>query len=149
MPGILGGIKRRGVDGASRQLAQDIRLAQSNAITRGMQVRLLAIPHAGVVPSSSLIDASKANLYRLEVRTNSAASWPALSDTPGSNANVLTPWTNLGSTYAGVWVSTANEIAFGTLGSLTNSASSLTIVLQGPGGTRTIQTSPIGKVTIQ
>ena len=40
VPGILGGIQRTGVDGASRQLANDIRLAQASAPARALKVKV-------------------------------------------------------------------------------------------------------------
>ncbi len=149
IPGILGGIQRAGVDGASRRLAEDIRLAQSNALTRGAQARLVAFDRSGAAPNSGYsTDASKANMYRIEVRSGPSASWPTLGDSPATNANVLTPWNDLGKNYGGVQVTTADTVAFNSQG-FPNSASAINLVLAGPGGTRTVQTSVIGKATIQ
>lgn len=150
IPGIVGGIQRSGVDGASRRLAEDIRLAQSNAITRGAQTRVVAFDQNGVAQNSgSPTDATKANMYRIELRAGASAAWPALSDTPGSNVNVLTTWNDIGGQYRGVAVTTGNTLLFNSQGFLTNSAVPLNIVVQGSGGTKTVQTSVIGKATIQ
>lgn len=151
VPGVLGSIQRRGVDGASRRLAQDVRLAQSHAISRGGQTRLIAFDDSGVaqIPGgTNVTDTTKANQYRIEIRYSPAAAWPALGDTPGSNANVLTPWQDLRSLYGYVAITSANALVFSTLGGLANSTSALTIVLQGTGGTKTVQTNVIGKATI-
>jgi prepilin-type N-terminal cleavage/methylation domain-containing protein len=151
IPGILGGIHRRGVDGAARRLAEDIRLAQSSAITRGMQVRLVAFDQTGTAPSSGwTTDPSKANLYRIEMRAGAAAVWPDPTDTPGSNANVLTPWKDLSGYYRGVSVTAGNTVTFNSQGFLSGSGTPLNIAITvtGPGGTKTVQTNPIGKATI-
>ena len=151
IPGILGGIQRAGVDGASRLLADDIRLAQSHAISRGGQTRVLVFDSSGVaqVPGgTNITDTSKINSYRIEIRYSPTASWPSIDDTLGANNNVLTPWQNLGSLYRGVSVTTSNVLVFSTLGGLINSTTALNNVLQGPAGTRTIQTNIIGKATI-
>ncbi len=150
MPGILGSIQRTGVDGASRRLAEDIRRAQSNALTRGVQARLIVFDQTGVVPTTPTPtnDSTKANMYRIEIRSGAAASWPALTDTPGSNANVLTAWSDLGGQYRGVWVDTGNVVLFNSIGGLINTTVPATIVVQGAGGTRSIQTNAIGKATI-
>ncbi|MFB3816674.1 MAG: Tfp pilus assembly protein FimT/FimU [Candidatus Methylomirabilales bacterium] len=150
IPGIVGGVQRTGVDGASRRIAEDIRLAQSNAITRGLQARLLIFDQNGVAQvagGTNITDTTKANLYRIETRTSATASWPALADTPGSNTNVVTAWNNLRSGYGGVNVTTSNVLVFRTLGNL-DATSALDIVLQGSGGTKTVRTSVIGKATI-
>lgn len=150
IPGIWGSIHRSGVDGASRRLTEDIRLAQSTAITRGAQTRLVVFDQAGVVPNpANLTDATKANKYRIEVRSGVATPWPAITDDPGNNANVLTVWNDIGGQYRGVAVTGGNALIFNSQGFLTNSASPLSIVLQGSGGTKTVQTSVIGKATVQ
>jgi prepilin-type N-terminal cleavage/methylation domain-containing protein len=152
IPGIVGGIQRSGVDGASRRLAEDIRLAQSSAISRGAQTRLIALDQTGTAPnpgSSPIADAAKANMYRIELRSGAMAPWPTLADTPASNANVVTVWNDLGRQYRSVAIATGNSLIFNSQGFLTNSAMSLSIVLQGSGGGKTVQTSVIGKATIQ
>jgi type II secretory pathway pseudopilin PulG len=149
IPGILGSIQRAGVDGASRRLAEDIRLAQSSALTRGAQARLIVFDQTGTVPTSPAItDSARANRYRVEIRSSASASWPALTDTPGSNPNVLTEWHDIGSQYRGVAVITGSAVGFNSIGGLTNSTIPATIVLQGTGGTRTVQINLIGKATI-
>jgi prepilin-type N-terminal cleavage/methylation domain-containing protein len=152
IPGILGGIHRTGVDGASRRLAEDIRLAQSNALTRGMQARLIAFDQTGTAQNpglSAITDTTKRNMYRIELRSGPSVSWPALSDNPGNNSSVLTVWNDLGRDYRGVALTAGNALIFNTQGFLINSAAALDITLQGSGGTRTVQTSVIGKATIQ
>jgi type II secretory pathway pseudopilin PulG len=150
IPGILGSIQRTGVDGASRRLTEDIRRAQSNALTRGVQARLIVFDQTGVVPTTptAINDTTKANMYRIEIRSGASASWPALTDTPGSNSNVLTVWNDLGAQYHGVAVTTGNAVIFNSLGGLLNATLPASIVVQGSGGTRSVQTNVIGKATI-
>jgi len=149
IPGIVGGIQRRGSDGASRRLSDDIRQAQSQAITRGAQSRVVVFNQSGTAPGSSYAtDAGKANRYRIEIRTSPSASWPALTDSPGNNANVLTTWNNLAE-FGGVKVTTGNTIVFNSQGFLAISTTPLNVVLSGADGVKTVQTSVIGKATVQ
>ncbi len=152
LPGIIGGIQRTGVDGAARRITEDILLAKSSALTRGVQARVIAFNQNGVAAnpgSADITDTSKANMYRIEVRTSPTASWPDLSAYPGPNSNVLTTWYSLGNDYKGVSISTGNTIVFNSQGFLANSNVSLNIALQGATGNKTVQTSVIGKATIQ
>lgn len=152
LPGIIGGIQQRGVDGAARRLTEDIRLAQSIALTRGMQTRLMVFNQSGVAPnpgSSAITDGTKGNMYRIELRNSPSAAWPALSEYPGASSNVLTTWLPINSDYKGVSITTGNTLIFNSQGFLVNSASPLNVVLQGSSGTKTVVTSVIGKATIQ
>ncbi len=159
MPGILAGIQRTGVSGAARRLAEDIRLAQLTAITKGVQTRVIAFDKNGLAPggsvgptdncSSDATDAAHANMYRIEMRDRPGNSWPASSELPGSNAGILTPWQQLGSDYKGVTITTGNTICFNTQGFLAYSLAAQNITVQGPGGTKTVQTNIIGKATPQ
>jgi prepilin-type N-terminal cleavage/methylation domain-containing protein len=152
LPGIIGGIQRRGVDGAARRLTEDVRLAQSTALTRGIQARMIIFNQSGVAAnpgSSDITDTTKKNMYRIEMRNGPSASWPALTDYPGASSNVLTTWYPLDGDYKGVSVATGNTIIFNTQGFLANSASPLNVVLQGAAGTKTVVTSLIGRATIQ
>jgi len=152
IPGILGSIQRRGADGASRRLTEDIRLAQSTALTRGVQARLVVFDDTGTAPNlpstGNLSDSTKANKYRVEIRTSTSAAWPGLSDLPGPNSNALTEWNDIPSNYRAVRVTTGNTVVFNSMGGLVN-GSAPSIVLEGTGGTRTVQTNLIGRATIQ
>jgi prepilin-type N-terminal cleavage/methylation domain-containing protein len=149
LPGVLAGIQRKGSDGASRRLAEDIRQAQSQALTRGAQSRMVVFDQAGTAPNSSLAtDASKANRYRLEVRTSAAAAWPSIADNPGTNANVLTVWQDLAQ-FGGVRVITGNTLVFNSQGFLFGTTTARNVVIQGGDGTKTVRTTVIGKATIQ
>ena len=152
IPGILGSIQRRGVDGASRRLTEDIRLAQSTALTRGVQARLVVFNDTGTAlnlpATGNLSDSTKANKYRVEIRTSTSAAWPGLSDLPGPNSNALTEWNDIPSNYRAVRVTTGNTVVFNSMGGLDN-GSAPSIVLEGTGGTRTVQTNLIGRATIQ
>ena len=149
IPGILGSIHRTGVDGASRQLTEDIRLAQSNAITRGAQTRLIVFDQGGSVPDpGNLDDPTKANQYRIELRTGPAALWPSLNDNPSTNPNVLTVWQDVGTQYRGVSVTSGSALLFNPQGFLVNSLAPVNTVLQGPGGSKTVQTTAIGRAVV-
>jgi type II secretory pathway pseudopilin PulG len=149
VPGILGSIHRTGVDGASRRLTEDIRLAQSNAVTKGMQVRLVVFDQSGVVPNpGNLNEPAKANMYRIEMRSGPSALWPAVNDNSATNPNVLTVWQDIGSQYRGVTVTTGSALIFNSQGFLINITAPVNTVLQGPGGSKTVQTTAIGKATV-
>jgi len=152
LPGIIGGIQRRGVDGAARRLTEDIRLAQSTALTRGIQTRVIVFDQSGVAPnpaSSATTDTTKANMYRIELRSSPSAAWPTLTQYPGAGSSVLTTWFPLNSDYKGVSITTGNTLVFNSQGFLVNSTSPLSIVLQGSAGTKSVVTSVIGKANIQ
>jgi len=152
LPGIMGGIQRRGVDGAARRLTEEIRLAQSTALTRGAQARLIVFDQNGVAPnpgSGDVTDATKANMYRVELRNSPSAAWPALAAYPGVGSSVLTTWFPLNSDYRGVSIATGNTVVFNSQGFLANSTSPLNLVVQGAAGSKTVATSVIGKATIQ
>ena len=149
IPGLLGGIQRKGSDGASRRLTEDIRQAQSQAITRGAQSRMVVFDQSGTAPNSLLAtDSTKANRYRLEVRSSAAAAWPTITDNPGTNANVLTIWQDLAQ-FGGVRVTTGNTLVFNSQGFLFGTTTARNVVIQGGDGTKTVRTTVIGKATIQ
>jgi type IV fimbrial biogenesis protein FimT len=158
IPGVLGSTHRRGVDGAGRRLADDIRLAQSSAITQGKQTRLVAFSADGVAPgasttagdncATSVTDSSKANMYRIEARNSATDSWPALTEYPTTNGNVLTVWYKLSSDYGTVSITTGNTVCFNSRGFLPYAGSSQEILIAGQGGTKRVQTSLIGKASI-
>ena len=150
MPGLIGGIQRTGADGASRQLTEDIRLTHHTSFSRGYPTRIIIFNSSGVAQNptgADLTDTTKANMYRVEMRAGS--SWPALSQTRSTTADVLTDWNNLPSNFRGVTVTTGRVIAFNPQGFLADSAASLDATVQGVGGTKTVRTSVIGKATIQ
>lgn len=150
MPNMVNVIQGYSADGAARQVMADLRYAQSQAISSGMQARLVIFDANGVATGSGYADdATKANKYRLEARP-AGGVWPAVSDTPATNANVLTPWQDLAQDYR-QGVTQANAVAFTSRGFLQNSTATLNIVLQTlPAGRgHTVATNPTGKVTIQ
>ncbi len=153
MPNLLGTIQRYQADAAPRQVMGDLRYAQSQAIARGMEGRVLIFDSAGqaTIPGgANVTDTTKANSYRVEVRPTGGA-WPALTGTRANNDNVLSEWLNLATDYRQT-VTQANAVVFTSRGSLQNSATSLNIGLQGgsPSGvaTRTVRTHPSGQVEI-
>lgn len=147
MPAMLMLIQRYRADAAPRQVMADLRFAQSQAIARGMQARLVIFNAVGQATGTTYVDTAKANQYRVEARPTGGA-WPALSDTVASNANVLSEWVDLGTSYRQS-VTQANAVAFTSRGSL-QSVSSLSIVLQTmpAGAVRTVRTHPGGQVEV-
>jgi Tfp pilus assembly protein FimT len=158
MPGLIGGIMRTGVDGAGRQIADDLRLTQSTAISEGVQTRLLIFSNSGTAhdhggsPSGTMSQSNSAyrNKYRIERRTSAAASWPAVTDNRGTNVNVLTEWKDVAQQYRGVTVNFACTLVFNSQGfQVTSSTGLRTIRVTGPGGWKYVYISNIGKVTLQ
>ena len=148
MPAMLDTIQRYRAHAAPRQVMADLRFAQSQAIARGLQARLVIFDAAGQATGAGYADATKANRYRLEARPTGGA-WPALADTMATNGNVLSEWLDLATDYRQT-VTQANAVAFTSRGSLQNSAASLDIVLQTTpsGAARTVRTHPSGQVEI-
>lgn len=149
MPNILGSIQRYQADAAPRQVMGDLRYAQSQAVARGMEARLVIFDAAGQATGAGYAaDATKANRYRVELRPTGGA-WPVLADTMASNGNVLSEWLDLARDYRQS-VTQANAVVFTSRASLQNSAASLNIVLQTvPGGAaRTVRSHPSGQVEI-
>ncbi len=98
LPAMLGTIQRYRADGAPRQVMADLRFAQSHAISRGVQTRLIIFDAAGQAAGAGYSDATKANRYRIEARPTGGA-WPTVADTVSTNSNVLTEWLDLGADY--------------------------------------------------
>lgn len=148
MPNVLEAIQRYRADAAPRQVMADLRLAQSHAIARGVQTRIVIFNGDGQATGAGYADASMANRYRLEARPTGGA-WPGLADTMTTDANVLTEWIDLGAYRQRVVQ--ANAVGFTSRGTLLNAAGPITIVLRtDPGGPqRTVQTNPVGRVTVQ
>ena len=149
MPNMVETIQRHRADGASRQVMADLRYAQSQAISRGMEGRIVIYSDAGVATGSgNANDAAKANRYRVELRPTGGA-WPAVTDTMASNSNVLSEWLDLAHDF-NQSVTTPNAVVFTSRGSLQNSASNLNIVLQtrSTGRVRTVRTHLSGLVEI-
>ncbi len=148
MPAMMNTIQTYRADGAPRQLMGDLRYAQSQAIARGMEARVVIYSATGVATGSGYAtDATQANRYRVEARPTGGA-WPAATDSMATNANVLSAWLDLGRDYRQT-VTTANAVVFTSRGSLQNSAASLNIVMATAGGrTRTVRTHPSGLVEI-
>lgn len=158
MPGIIGSILRTGADGAARQVADDLRLTQNTAISEGVQTRLLiftnsgqAHDHGGTSSGTlSLTNSAYKNKYRIERRTSALASWPAVTDTRGTNVNVLTEWKDLVQEFRNVSVDYACTLVFNSQGFQVTSATGLrSIRVVGQGVTRYLYVSSIGKVTLQ
>lgn len=148
MPSMIGMIQRYRANAGPRQVLADLRFAQYQAISRGMQARLVIFDTAGQATGAGYTDTTKANKYRLEVRPTGGV-WPALADTPATTSNVLTVWLDLAADYRQA-VAQANAVVFTSRGSLQNSVTSLDLVLQTvPGGaTHRVRAHPSGQVEV-
>jgi len=117
VPGILGSTHHTGVNRASRRLTEDLRLAQSNGITRGAQTGFIVFDQSGVVPDpGNFNDPIKANKYRIELQTARAASWPSLINHPSTDPKVVTVWKDTDSEYRGVCMTTGSPLVFNPRG---------------------------------
>ena len=148
LPAMATMTARYRADAAPRQLMGDLRFAQSQAISRGMEARVVIYTATGVATGSGNANtAAWANRYRVEARPTGGA-WPAATATMATNGNVLSEWLDLGRDY-NQSVTTANAVVFTSRGSLQNSPTSLNIVMStGGGSTRTVRTHPSGLVEI-
>lgn len=138
IPGIQSTLTSYRVHEARRQIASDLRLAQSIAVSRGQFARVR-------------MDATLPNGYRLE-RSPDNVTWPALADTTATNAAVLSQWKNLAVTYPGVAMAAPTTVAFSPRGFLAGGGGPVSLTLQVPSvgqpRTMTILMTPAGQVQL-
>ncbi len=146
LPAFLLAMQNFRFRGAVDQVVGDIRRARSLAVTRGPY-------EAGFHVSAS------PRQYRIELRCTSGCPsllWPADTDTPSSNANVITLWQNISTLYLGVTVSrpvdaasfTLDRIIFNSLGnSVATVSHPISITISKALGTpQVVQVAAIGSV---
>lgn len=153
LPAFLLAMQNFRFRGAVDQVVGDIRRARALAVTQGRQVGI----EAGFRVSAS------PRQYRIELRCIatgpgcSSTSWPADTDSPSSNANVITLWQNISTLYLGVTVSqpidatstTLPRIIFNSLGNSVATAP-ISITISNPlGRSCLLQVTTIGSVTRQ
>ena len=151
MPYLLGAIQNSDFNSAVRQVASDLRLTRSLAVSQGGNYRC----HAGGDPA--LGDPTLNNSYRVEHR-DPVAGWPPKTAQLGSNGDVITNWQDLSSLYGGVTIQSVVDgggapidgAIFNSTGASIGSSNNLRAVivtLQKPGGTtKVIQVDPAGNV---
>ena len=144
-------IQRYQTRSGADQIAGDLRKIQGLAMTSGSRHRLFVRD----CPSGP----SPCKEYRIE-RGGAGGVWPASSDTPTTNGNVLTEWLDLQREYAGVRVTQLrnsaptdrDNILFDSRGASVNPGVTypLTVtVLHTSGTQRTVQVRSAGGVRMQ
>lgn len=134
------------LDGAARNVAGDLRYAQSLAVARGGFYRLHSGDEGGV---------NQPGRYRLEQSASVAGPWTPVTDASGSGE-----WYLLSSEFVGASLQSIRDNAGGTMyqvqfnsrGACANCAGiSLPIVVtvSSTSGTRTVQVRSAGSVSIQ
>ena len=140
MPSFLNLLQQYRFNAAARQIATDVRLAQSLAVSRGLRFRLIAFDRT---------DGTRPNSYRLE-GSNTGTAWPAVIDTPATNPLVYNDWINLAAQYSGVAITATDQtIYFDPRGTRVNGAGgdASVVTLSNGTGTMSIQVSSVGRVT--
>lgn len=142
MPSFLNLLEQYRFNAAVRQIAADLRLAQSLAVSRGLRFRLVAFDRT---------DPELPNRYRLEgANVCCPPVWPAATDTPATNTLVYNDWANLAAQYRGVEITAANStIYFDPRGTRVGGAvgDAPVVTLSNGVGTMNIQVSSAGRVT--
>lgn len=143
LPSFTTTLQVRRLNGATRQVASDLRYIQSQAITQGGLFRL----HSGYDAA-----VNKPGQYRLEHSTDAGTTW-----------SPDTPWINLSSSFSGVSIgsikdnsgTSLNEIRLNSRGVIANSpVPSYPInvvvsgVVSGQATTKTIQVRQVGSVKV-
>jgi len=123
------------LDGAARQIAGDLRYAQSLAVSRGTRFRL----YSGV---DSCTTQSGQSRYRIQQSTNGGVTWTA-----------ITECYLLSSEYSGATLTSitgAGGVQFNSRGACQNCAGAdiLVTVSSPSGGARTLQVRPTGSVWV-
>lgn len=126
---------------AADTVASDIRQARAVAVTRGN--------------FAALRIATGPTRYRIE-RSTTGTVWPADTDTPLSNPNVIIPWQDVAQLYPGVTVTqpvdaspaTLTRVIFNSLGSsVATTQHPISITITSPSGTtRVVQVTAVGSV---
>lgn len=149
IPTLLGAIQRYRTRTGAGQMAGEFRRVQSLAMTSGARHRvLLRNCSSGPTPCKE---------YRIEREASS--TWPAAGDTPGSNANVLMEWVDLGREYGGVRVKSlkdtggtdVSDVIFDSRGASVNTGASYPLTLtvaNAVGDERTVQVRSAGGVKV-
>ncbi len=141
------------LDGATRQLADDVREARSKATLSGWQYRILG----GNAGGSS----SYTNQYRLMGRSSTAIAWPVDTSpyfnfpTPSPGATQMAgPWINFNQLYPGINLNPSNSntsfyVSFSSQGVTFESMSFPIQIFNQSGGSRQVSVTSAGSVRIQ
>ena len=151
IPALLPSIQRYRTRSGADQVAGELRKIQGLAMTSGARHRL----YIRNCPSGP----SPCKQYRIEQQA-AGGVWPASGDTPSTNANVLTNWTDLQRDYSGVRITQLKDaggidrgdIIFDSRGASTNTGVTypLTITVASTAGPqRTVEVRNAGGVRVQ
>jgi Tfp pilus assembly protein FimT len=134
LPAFLQALQTYRFGAAARQIAIDLRFAQSLAVAKKRFYRIR-------------MEVSQPNRYRLE-GSNDAATWPAPSDTPQSNPDVITTWKDLATDYREVTVTTSATVTFNSRGAVEGGGTPTIVIQDLSGATKSVETSAAGRVKI-
>ena len=151
VPSMSETIDRQRAAGVTRQLASQVRLAQTRAVTTGWEYRVVGFPAAATN--------GRANQYRLIGRSTSASPWiSALSGQADSATQYAGPWINLSIDTPGIDLNPAQVggdafwVTFGPRGAVLDRSNftPMSVATADPDGKSwTMTVSTAGKVTIQ
>lgn len=156
VPIMMTSVENARLKAAVQQIAGDMRLARSKAVTTGWEYRIRGRDRRG---------GANANRYRIEGRRPTASAWPAEADPAGQTADwYVGPWVQIGLIYPGIQLDNSATgtdpplyAGFDPSGKLCtpltqcyNGVSPLIITKDSPGQTRQISVAPAtGAVRIQ
>ena len=93
-PVLMTAVENARFRAAVQQIAGDMRLARSKAVSTGWEYRVRGRDRRG---------GANANRYRVEGRRTAAITWPAEADPAGQTADrYVGPWVRIGASYPGV-----------------------------------------------
>ncbi len=94
VPLLMTSVDNARFNAAVQQIAADIRLARSKAVTTGWEYRIHGRDRRG---------GANANQYRLEGRRTTGITWPTEADPAGQTADwYVGPWVRIGVIYPGI-----------------------------------------------
>jgi len=145
-PPLIEIVRSSRLNGATRQIAGDVRQARAQAVGTGWQFRL-----AGVSAGSSHV---RRNHYRLMSRASSAVTWPTVGDPPSTSATlVVGEWVDLGREFYGIQLNPDDSgqfaLAFDTRGSpIEMSLSFSPLQVESDLGVKSVSVSTLGSVRV-
>ncbi len=156
LPIMMTSVDNARFNAAVQQIAGDMRLARSKAVSQGWEYRISGWDRRGGV---------NANQYRIEGRRTTAIAWPAAIDPVGQTADqYVGPWIRIGASFPGIQLDNSGPnppmyAGFNSSGRLCTSPpviecydgmNPLTITKDSIGQTRQVRISPAtGHVRIQ
>lgn len=134
LPALVQAMQEYRFAAAARQIAADLRYAQSIAV---MTKRFYRIR----------MDVSEPSRYRIEASDNTA-TWPALDHTIQTNPDVITIWKDLATDFHDVTVTSQATVTFNSRGALEGGGMPTIVMQDLAGGTKSVETTAAGRVKI-